>query len=171
MGGIFIASVVPNPKIYHESDDEEIEEFTQDELENLDLSNIPLSLSHKDDVFKQVGRIENQFIFGSGQRDLMATGVFGIEMESYYGIIGLLENQYRDVSLQHLMTKYVFSSDSYMLTKEPIEVSLCREGRRYGSSVYLLISDFSNNGEREEKTKNIYASLSNIKKFHKRGKK
>lgn len=171
MSGVFLASVIPNPKEIHSNEKEEVEEFTINEARELDLENIPLSLSHEDQIFTKVGYVNKQFEFGNQQKDLMVTGVFGTDTDSFYGITGLLRKQYKDVSLQHLMTKYVFSDNNYHITKKPIELSLCEEGRRYGSSVYLLFTDCFDSGiiERDQKI-HIYACPSNLKKFNKRGK-
>lgn len=168
--GYFVSTVIPNPKEYHPSVEEMFAEYSVAECFSMKMQGLPLCLRHEDDTFHDVGHVENQFIMGKIQKDYDVISRIYDSTQGIFSISYMIEGGYKDVSLQHCAEYTDYTRR--MIRKTPIELSLCKEGKRQGSSVYLLLTRLHKVGEYKYQYGSkdlIYANLANIERFLKRG--
>lgn len=160
--GYFVSTVLPNPKDEHPSWEEKCSQFSVKECENVSMIGLPLSLRHRNDIFKKVGIISDNYFDGN---DFIVTAKCSPTVEGRFAVNSLIDRKYDDVSLQH----WAFSDpEEQFVAKQLIEVSLCKEGRRYGSSVFLLLTkNYPQESQvfvRGERTY-LWANIDNIEKY------
>jgi hypothetical protein len=120
------AIVVPFPnKTEHKDKADFFHEFTNADYRRLDLVGAPIWFGHDDQrPFKKGGIVTDQFFDGNDNLCMRAHMTYTPEG---IGAIALIRDLgYREVSLQHVTTLY----EDHTYVKRPIEVSICRKGRR-----------------------------------------
>jgi len=128
------ARILPAGKQKHESFFESYDGFTQEEARKLSLIGIPVSIEHKSPSIC-IGHVTKNWMHTDGS-------VF-IEASIYNTMDGLFASEsifdrYFDVSLSHAFYSVKRGNDQYYI-KKPVEVSLCKQGRRPGTHIFQVI--------------------------------
>lgn len=108
-------------------------DFTDDEKANVKLKGLPVRIEHLDNM--KVGNIEcdwldkrtgDKWVLGKLSRDTF---------KSRFGFNATKNSKlYRGLSLQH----HVYKNPDGRRVKIPVEVSICREGRRPGTKIHRI---------------------------------
>jgi hypothetical protein len=124
----FLGTVLNNTKEGNETFD-----FTDDEKASVKLSGLPVRIEHLDNM--KVGNIEcdwldkrtgEKWVLGKMSRDTF---------KSRFGYNATKNSKlYRGLSLQH----HVYKNPDGRRIKVPVEVSICREGRRPGTLIHRI---------------------------------
>lgn len=121
-----IIGVTLPPGTEHEEDI--VDGFTSVEVEQLQLKGLPILVDHKEHT--EVGTIRDTWVGRDGLKYIWAT----IHKDSALGRLTALRIQsgaLKDLSLTHLFEAWVDPAAlSILHQKQPLEVSVCREGRR-----------------------------------------
>lgn len=128
---MFKAVAVPRPnKEAFESKHELFHEFVNFEFDNLDIVGLPIWFNHDATrKYKDVGLVTSQFYTPQG--DLACV----VHLNKSGGARALLQllldtDKYKEVSLQH-RTRITDTKDGIIrYSKAPIEISVCKKGRR-----------------------------------------
>lgn len=121
----FIGTVLNNSK-----EGDETFDFTADEKESVNLRGLPVRIEHLDNM--KVGKIECDYLDKrTGEKWVL--GKLDLDtFKSRYGFNATKNTKlYRGLSLQH----HVYRNPNGKRIKVPIEVSICREGRRPGTRI------------------------------------
>jgi hypothetical protein len=129
---VFVARVLPECAEAAGDLREMAEEFEAGEADELRLAGLPIHLEHNDELV--VGTVEREWMQGNNK--MILGRVHGSNFSSQLACEGLDNGWLADVSLQHSYTLYSMPGEGgLVLSKRPIEVSLCAEGAREGSHV------------------------------------
>ena len=117
-------------------------DFSDNEKESVNLKGLPVRIEHLDNM--KVGKIEMDYLDKkTGEKWVL--GKFDMDsFKSKYGFNATNNTKlYRGLSLQH----HVYRNPDGKRVKVPIEVSICREGRRPGTLIRRMgktrIGDFA----------------------------
>jgi hypothetical protein len=106
--------------------------FTKNEKENLDLTDVPIRLEHSDNL--QVGKILRNFTVDDSTYVVGKIDGKGLKTAFAKNALAGDGPFYGSLSLQHSHTIYTDGTTK----KKPIEVSLCTNPRRKGSSITFV---------------------------------
>ena len=104
--------------------------ITPNEAKSMDVTGLPVHLEHANNV--QVGTVERQWDDATGEKWVLANvDTATIEGKFVRNDLASAQPVYGSLSLQHMYRKFANGSSS----KEPLEVSICKEPRRPGCSI------------------------------------
>ena len=137
-----VATTLPYMQLVHENEsDDRWKEFTVDEARQLYVDGLPLLMNHNDGdtggPLIEVGRVKASVVSGSSAKVLATIDPRRSE-EATFASNAVATGIYEDVSLGHQVEVNVRSAledGIATYTKTPREVSLCRKGARYGSTI------------------------------------
>ena len=134
---MFVARVLPPCNDAPDGLREMAEEFTSAEASKLQLEGLPINIEHNDALC--AGEVVRQWTDGDGSTMIMGK-ISGSGFTSELACNGLEGGWLADVSLQHSYSIYSLPGEagndgSLLLSKCPIEVSLCAEGARDSTHV------------------------------------
>ena len=134
---MFVARVLPPCNDAPDGLREMAEEFTSDEASKLQLEGLPINIEHNDALC--AGEVVRQWTDGDGSTMIMGK-ISGSNFTSELACNGLEGGWLADVSLQHSYSIYSLpgkagNDGSLLLSKRPVEVSLCAEGARDSTHV------------------------------------
>jgi hypothetical protein len=140
-----IACMLPSLQIKHDNVVDATREFTSDEAKRLYMDGLPLLMNHMDgEMNPHTGEREPLARVGTVMASSVAGGncmVLGeidpsMSLEATFSSNAVAKNIYGSVSLGNTIETHVrASSGSTYLVKTPDEVSLCKVGRRGGSTI------------------------------------
>lgn len=134
---MFVARVLPPCNDAPDGLREMAEEFTSAEASKLQLEGLPINIEHNDALC--AGEVVRQWTDGDGSTMIMGK-ISGSNFTSELACNGLEGGWLADVSLQHSYSIYSLPGEagndgSLLLSKRPVEVSLCAEGARDSTHV------------------------------------
>lgn len=140
MTSIEIVGCIAQPKDIFQNDQEAREEFTREELEQLQLDGLPVLIEHEDSLL--VGKVNTSWSDPQTGNKMVRLTIGPTDNDDVNGIFATkaIQNQYlRELSLQHTYTSDVIEDSkgqkSLYVRKEPKEVSLVTKGRRPGTQI------------------------------------
>lgn len=104
--------------------------ITPEEAAGMDVTGLPVHLEHANNV--KVGAVERQWNDASGEKWVLANvDTTTIEGKFVRNDLSSAQPVYGSLSLQHMYRKYASGRSS----KEPLEVSICKDPRRPGCNI------------------------------------
>lgn len=160
MPSFFVGNVLPDSNAKGENDP--TFDFTKEESEQMDLSDVPIRLEHAEGL--SVGSVQRHWNDSDGKKWILGK-VDDSTLEGRFASNAIQPSSdghrlYTGLSLQHVHTSF---SDG-TTKKRPIEVSLCTEPRRAGCNVVSTTQLQSTSGPNEtKKTEYITHRANSIK--------
>jgi len=134
-----VATLLPYMQLAHDDPIDRVREFTVDQAAQLNVIGLPLLVNHSDGTrgtpLLEIGRVEALAVNRSCATVLasIASAASG-EAAATSNLIAA--GIYKDVSFSNDVSTAVRASDSRVVyEKTPLEVSVCEQGRRYGSRI------------------------------------
>ena len=160
MPSFFVGNVLPDSNA--KGEDDPTFDFTKEESEKMDLSDVPIRLEHAEGL--SVGTVQRHWNDSDGKKWILGK-VDDSTLEGRFASNAIQPSSdghrlYTGLSLQHVHTSF---SDG-TTKKRPIEVSLCTEPRRSGCNVVSTTQLQSASGpSKTKKTEYITHRANNIK--------
>jgi len=139
----FVATMLPYMQLEHEDARDRVREFTVAEARQLYMDDLPLLINHNDGEEQhgaptpllRVGHIEASAVDGLNA-SVLAIVDPELSADARFASDAIASGRYEDVSLGNRVETIVRASQgTATYVKTPVEVSLCRRGRRYGSHI------------------------------------
>lgn len=135
------------------------DQFTPEEVKLISLEGLPIWVDHRDrstadTAYPGIGKIIHDWVAGDGKKYVVGE-IRGTTKEEMLTQNRIRHGALKDFSLTHRfeLNEHIPTGQLYQ-TKTPIEVSVCREGRR--ATCHIL--DFEEDNASTTKTHNLYNS-------------